>query len=258
MDGCLSIENDCTRCYNNIKLDGDNTRLLKRIIYVLLFFSLFNISIKNLKAQESIVLSIDETHIVEDYIFSVDIKTNLVENLVGFQFKINFNQAFVVENIDVGNELTSSSLSYNIDNENQSIIFVYADVNNPLSSEELSILNLEFRAPSVIENQKQQLLILDQTFHREFVFMSEDFQLSKTNNVSQNFLDLTKAMIGDVNLDGVITLIDVALIQLHVALLDTLEGISFRVADIDNDESLDIIDAAKIQLYIAELIDILE
>lgn len=88
--------------------------------------------------------------------------------------------------------------------------------------------------------------------------MSEDFQLSKTNNVSQNFLDLTKAMIGDVNLDGVITLIDVALIQLHVALLDTLEGISFRVADIDNDESLDIIDAAKIQLYIAELIDILE
>ena len=87
--------------------------------------------------------------------------------------------------------------------------------------------------------------------------MSTDYQLTKNNFVNGDFENLQKAIIGDVNLDGEISLIDVATIQLHLAKFQTLTGINFRVADINNDNELDISDAARIQLFLANLVDTL-
>lgn len=63
-----------------------------------------------------------------------------------------------------------------------------------------------------------------------------------------------KAIIGDVDDDGHITIIDATMIQRHLANLVTLDDRALTSADADGDFEITIIDATTIQRYIARLI----
>ena len=58
--------------------------------------------------------------------------------------------------------------------------------------------------------------------------------------------------VGDVNLDGFITIKDVTTIQRHVAKLATLEGTALLAADANGDGNITVDDATMIQKYIAK------
>lgn len=58
--------------------------------------------------------------------------------------------------------------------------------------------------------------------------------------------------IGDVNLDGRITIIDVTVIQRHIALIDPLSELQLSLADTNGDGEITINDATHLQKYIAE------
>ena len=58
-------------------------------------------------------------------------------------------------------------------------------------------------------------------------------------------------LLGDTNLDGRVSLIDVTLIQRHLNSLETLSAKQLRVSNVDDDVNVSISDASYIQLYLA-------
>ena len=67
--------------------------------------------------------------------------------------------------------------------------------------------------------------------------------------------DATKDyLLGDVNGDGQVTVVDATLIQKYIAGLVTLSDTQKAAADVNNDGSVSVIDATLIQKYIAGLI----
>jgi hypothetical protein len=60
--------------------------------------------------------------------------------------------------------------------------------------------------------------------------------------------------IGDVDMDGKVSVMDATAIQQHVAQLTVIEGEGFKCADTDKDGKVSVMDATKIQLFVAEII----
>ena len=224
------------------------------ILIISLSFSMGFFSF-DIYANTPLEIYVDKTIVFEDYEFTIDIKVDDVENLVGFQFKINYHEDYSLNSVSIGTSLTQNRLTINHDEERHSVSIVYVDVTKSIDTDKTTLVSFNFTTPDIIQSETQTLLTLDSTFTSEFIFMSETYQLTQTNAVSFLNGNVTKAILGDVNIDGSLSLLDVALIQLHIAQFQTLEGIEFRVADINNDGDVDITDAAKIQLYLADLID---
>lgn len=61
-------------------------------------------------------------------------------------------------------------------------------------------------------------------------------------------------LLGDVDLDGKVTILDATMIQRHLAKLSTLSSAQLANADTDRDGTVSILDATRIQRYIAKLI----
>lgn len=64
-----------------------------------------------------------------------------------------------------------------------------------------------------------------------------------------------EGLLGDVDGDGKVTIMDATLIQLHIAQLETLTDIQLKAADTDKNSNITIMDATQIQLLIAQLIE---
>ncbi len=64
-----------------------------------------------------------------------------------------------------------------------------------------------------------------------------------------------KILIGDVNIDKTISIIDATNIQLHLVEMSTLTGNSLIAADVDKDGYISVRDATAIQCYLVELTD---
>ena len=61
-----------------------------------------------------------------------------------------------------------------------------------------------------------------------------------------------EALIGDTNLDGIISISDVTAIQRHLAELKTFTDEQLALADTDGDGEINITDATHLQMYLAE------
>jgi hypothetical protein len=62
-------------------------------------------------------------------------------------------------------------------------------------------------------------------------------------------------LMGDVDLDGEITIMDATAVQLHLAQLQMLSEESLKLADVDGSSDITIIDTTTIQLFLAQIID---
>ena len=62
-------------------------------------------------------------------------------------------------------------------------------------------------------------------------------------------------ILGDVNGDSDVAIVDATLVQRHVAKLDTLEGTAALAADVSQDGDIAIVDATLIQRFVAKIID---
>lgn len=66
--------------------------------------------------------------------------------------------------------------------------------------------------------------------------------------------ETTGYILGDVDGDGAVTIMDATAIQLHIAQLDIIPEDKLACADTDGDGSVTIMDATQIQLFIAQII----
>ena len=93
---------------------------------------------------------------------------------------------------------------------------------------------------------------------KEFVSISNDGKWTKEPYFDSpvSFIcewDYTSScQIGDVNLDGVISIRDVTAIQRHIADLETLSDLQLVAADTNGDGKVTIDDATYLQMYLAE------
>lgn len=62
-------------------------------------------------------------------------------------------------------------------------------------------------------------------------------------------------LLGDVDNDGVVAIIDATLIQRYLAELSSISGVQLLAADTDKDDIISISDATRIQLYLSQYID---
>lgn len=92
------------------------------------------------------------------------------------------------------------------------------------------------------------------------VYRNENATQAEVNLATQELLDAidglerVKDLIGDVNGDSVVSIIDATLIQRHLVQLETIDEARRVYADTDKNGNISIIDATMIQLLIAQLI----
>ncbi len=60
---------------------------------------------------------------------------------------------------------------------------------------------------------------------------------------------------GDVNKDGVVSIIDASEIQFHIVNLHKFDSLALKLGDVDNDGTVSIMDATSIQRYLVYFID---
>lgn len=71
-----------------------------------------------------------------------------------------------------------------------------------------------------------------------------------------DFIDISKeALLGDVDLDGNVSVIDATAIQMSLALIIELDSEASKYADTDRDGCVSVMDATAIQMFLAQLID---
>ena len=87
------------------------------------------------------------------------------------------------------------------------------------------------------------------TFTRDNVVFKVDREDKDYSNVPDKYL------LGDADLDGYVTIVDVTTVQLHCAKLYELQGVALVNADTIKDNVISITDATKIQMFIAGLIE---
>ncbi len=66
--------------------------------------------------------------------------------------------------------------------------------------------------------------------------------------------DSLETILGDVNLDGVVSVLDATALQMHLAQITTLDSVALSAADTNRDGSVNILDATYIQLFVAQII----
>ncbi len=87
----------------------------------------------------------------------------------------------------------------------------------------------------------------------------------KENHVTREYIvvvgnscviqDVKICLLGDVNMDGTVSILDATEVQKGLAGLVSLNEYQSKLADVNKDGSVSIIDATQIQKYIAGIID---
>jgi hypothetical protein len=188
--------------------------------------------------------------------FDVDISVSNSNRLVGFQFKLLYDQTkFQLNTITVSSGLTSGNFIPNI-TVNGEIIVNYVDVQKVITQvSAFNLFKLNFTALTGITEGDHDLLTLDNTYFTEFLTMTTTYDISSIETINYNFSKVNRPLRGDVDFDGARNINDIARIQLHLANRGKpLTELQLLNADVNNDGRVSILDAARLQLLLAGLI----
>lgn len=231
--------------------------MIKKIIIGIMLFSVMLVSINHsVKGMSSLtVSSTSDIKFAPTATFETQIFMQNPTNVIGFQLKILYDTSkYELQSIENGNLLTPNEFISNIDVAGE-IIIVYVDVLNSItSSNDVTLFTLTFKALDAIQIGDNELISIDTTYQQEFLTIDENYLIDAIDTVNFTFQSVTRAVNGDLDLNGSPGLADVAKIQLYLANRTTLTELQLILADTNGDQRVSIIDAARIQLYVAGLI----
>ena len=231
--------------------------MIKKLIIVIILFSVMLFSINHfVKGMSSLtVSSTSDIKLAPTATFETQIFMENPTNVIGFQLKILYDTTkYELQSIEHGNLLTPNEFISNIDVAGE-IIIVYVDVLNSItSSDDVTLFSLTFKALDAIQIGDNELISIDTNYQQEFLTIDENYLIDAIDTVNFAFQNVTRAVKGDLDLNGSPGLADVAKIQLYLANRTTLTELQLILADTNDDQRVSIIDAARIQLYVAGLI----
>lgn len=224
---------------------------------ILIFISVYFLSLNTFSTTSLNIVSTSNINVMPTSTFDVDISVSAANRLVGFQFKLVYDETkFRLNSITESSSLTSGTFVPNI-NKAGEIIVTYVDVNKPITEvSNFKLFTLNFTTLQEVNVGDHDLLSLDDSFSNEFLTMTTDYQISSIETINYNFPKVKRHIKGDVNMNGRISLADIASIQLHLVGLISkpLTDVQLLIADVNGDGKVSIFDAARLQLYLAEFI----
>ena len=116
---------------------------------------------------------------------------------------------------------------------------------------------VEVKIPTDNENAKVYRVEEDATLTDMNAEYIDGYMVFKTEHFSKYIVAVpneSKYERGDVNLDGIINILDATELQKHLAQLINLDDTSLDVADVNGDGYVSILDATLIQKYLAQLV----
>lgn len=120
-----------------------------------------------------------------------------------------------------------------------------------VTGEAMAYTNWAVGEPNNVSNLERYLSIF--TSDNYFGKWNDTTNFS-TAGVSNGFICEYDYMIGDVNFDGSIDIVDATEIQKHIININALSDEQLAVADVNGDGNINVIDATQIQKYITNLI----
>ena len=97
-------------------------------------------------------------------------------------------------------------------------------------------------------------VILPAGDYKAIVYSKNSIMETKSMNAAAFTVEKAQGLLGDVDLDGELSVIDATEIQMHIAKLKALSVEQLDVSDTDKDEELSVLDATQIQRLLAKLI----
>ena len=231
--------------------------MIKKIIllFIVSIAWIFSFAFESQATTSINVVSTTNIKMVPTSSFDIDISVVAPNSLVGFQFKLLYDQTkFKLNSITVSSGLTSGNFISNITVEG-SIIVTYVDVTKQITDPEVfNLFELNFTALSNIAEGDHDLISLDDSYFDEFLTISPEYVISSIETINYNFSKVNRPLRGDVDLNGVRNIYDVARIQLYLANNITLTDFQVLISDVNGDGRVSILDAGRLQLIIAGFI----
>jgi len=225
------------------------------LLFIVSIAWIFSFAFESQATTSINVVSTTNIKMVPTSSFDIDISVVAPNSLVGFQFKLLYDQTkFKLNSITVSSGLTSGNFISNITVEG-SIIVTYVDVTKQITDPEVfNLFELNFTALSNIAEGDHDLISLDDSYFDEFLTISPDYVISSIETINYNFSKVNRPLRGDVDLNGVRNIYDVARIQLYLANNITLTDFQVLISDVNGDGRVSILDAGRLQLIIAGFI----
>lgn len=187
--------------------------------------------------------------------FEVEVKLDTDKNVSGYQLQLLYDEnLFELSNFDY-DMAKYPGLSYEI--ETAGIIHVQFNAPQSTITGSNPIFKLSFVIPSEIPVGKYVLLSIDQTFNNQITHLDSNNQVNIIPAVSYLFKTIDVVMFGDINGDNQIGIHDALAIQSHLTGESIISDSMLKIADINMDGAINLMDVALIQLYVDGKIGVL-
>lgn len=166
--------------------------------------------------------------------FEMTVSMKNAEDIVGFQMKLHYDETqFECTEIVASDDIEESELQWNPTIDDGTIIVNYVDIDDTLD-DEVDLFTLTFLAAEELDEGPQPVIWESAEYNNEFV--SYDGEIDKLYpEFAVDAVEVTRGLLGDVNLDGEVTIADAAMIQLHILEMISLTPTEEQLADFDED-----------------------
>ena len=183
--------------------------------------------------------------------FDMDIILRQADQVVGYQLKIIYDHTrFTFNELKMNTQLSTPVYNSDILGE---ITINYSNIGNPIQGD-TTLFTLNFTPYLVEDHQFYQVITLDLEYHHEITMINDTFQMSSTSLIYDHFSDVYVGVFGDISGDGIVSILDVGLLQLHLAGLNELSPSELKLLDANQDGLISLIDVTMMQLFIAHKI----
>ena len=229
--------------------------LIKRAftILMLITISLLSLGLRvNVQAETNNVVSLENTsglYIAPNSEFTTTVTLNNAYRISGFQLSLLYDYSkFDLVSVEKSSDITSN-IEVNL-SESGVIKIVYSDISNLLNGR-VDLFDITFLAKSNLLMTQHDLLVEDDSFSQMLTWVDDNnIDIYGITDIDFNFSPVNVGIMGDVNLDGSVDIIDVGYIQQYIVEKRTFDANQIVLGDVNNDGDVDIIDVAYIQQYL--------
>lgn len=188
----------------------------------------------------------------QDVPFAYTVSLQDAEQVVGFQWKFTYDARLFRLDALIEEAGFAGKLVYNLGVSGE-IAVNYSDPTIPIAGN-ATVFTLWFTPIAESYDGWYAVLSPDPGYHNLMTYLGEGYEIIESSSIEYAFAPISSGLIGDVSMNGEITIKDVALIQLHLAALSMLTPSQLVLADVNFDGKVTILDASLIQLYLAGLL----